>query len=1128
MASKQQELKSVISVYGRADKSLDALSRKIEAFGSKVGKAGSAISLLSAPIIAAGTASTKLFTDYDDILRKIEAAGGYTQKQMELVDAAARQAGADTRYMATDAGQAFLDLTQAGVSLESSLSTLPTLLNAAAAGDMALSDASDLLISNIYSLGKSFDELDTSAYMDKVVTAANATNTTVQELMEGVSKIGNVGQLFAGGDSELLAILGMLANLNMKGSVGGVNARNMIISLLAPTSKAEKLMSALQISEEEMGEALEDIDLTDSAAAIKKLGLNTVDASGKVRPMVDILRDLKAATDDLADDEKANVLYSMFGKRTYPAVAGLLELLDQYPELLGKIDRAAGSTKKRADILEGGIGGATRRLSSAFQELGITVGEAASDKAIEWMDAIRGLALDAADFVKGLDPETVSSLMDALGGIAVAGPGLLAAKTGIDAVKNVVELLATPGGKIAAGVAVISGLAVAINSAQDAAARKDLEDHFGSLTMDPEALGEIISGMATDYETAATNINAYADAIQAAGTNYESYVQKFSGGVLEATLFGTELTDADKQALESYVSAMIGELNTAISTQEIALGEIVNITYDGTNAGDAEKNSAWSAAITALFDEYDAEAQAAGQQLMQTYLDAVADGTIDDAEREAIARATESINRVMAEIQSYQSDVEWYSVYNKAMRLSRTSFKDAAALIDAETEESNTDTQVYFDELRATQMANRDRGLAIYEDLQQAYGVGAYDYDALFDAIDRDESDQMLDNRSRRDIALAAMGDEVVDTYLGNETAIDLTPFESLSQGLADGTMTVSDAIAQADAIIGELDYGDAERVAKGLELLSDDISQSLSFEELMAQIQRQRETVGTVSDELMELYKDYLLIGLFNGGILNDSKYGLTQEAGVDDGSDTVYMGGKATEISGKKSMSAKSMSVSVDTPQDADEKARKFVTDYNTGFEQEEASTRTKRAIKVDSPMDGHQKGYEYVTTYDTGLHEEAPELYVIAPGFEEGYEDMQAYLGGAKAAIDDAQLELNIKTSSKTSKKKAYATGGYSDVPAIFGEDGGEWAIPQERTANTRMLLRRAAAGSGFSPEEIYPEKKAVPAVQFTFAPTIYAQNAAGVSEAIEQQSDRLRRMLDEWLEDRERELERVSYS
>ena len=163
MASKQQELKSVISVYGKADSSLDKLAAKIKSFGDNLSKVGTAMTLATAPVIAAVKQSTSLYTDYDDILRRIQAAGGYGEKQMQTIGDAARQAGMDTRYMASDAASAFLSLTQAGVSLENSLDTLPTLLNAAAAGNMDLASASDLLISNIYSLGKAFDQADVTA-----------------------------------------------------------------------------------------------------------------------------------------------------------------------------------------------------------------------------------------------------------------------------------------------------------------------------------------------------------------------------------------------------------------------------------------------------------------------------------------------------------------------------------------------------------------------------------------------------------------------------------------------------------------------------------------------------------------------------------------------------------------------------------------------------------------------------------------------------------------------------------------------------------------------------------------------------------------------------------------------------
>ena len=1103
-AGKQQELKSVISVYGKADGSLDALAKKISSFGQEISRVGTAFTLATAPVIAAVKQSTSLYTDYDDILRKIQAAGGYSEKQMQTIGAAARQAGADTRYMASDAAGAFLSLTQAGVSLTNSLETLPVLLNAAAAGDMQLTDAGDLLISNIYSLGKAFERNDVATYMDKVVTAADASNTTVQEMMEGVSKIGAAGRLFAGGDSELLAFLGLLADLNMKGSTGGINARNMIISLLAPTQKAAKLMDALEISEEELDETLEGIDLTDSAKAMKWLGLETVDANGKVRPMIDILTDLKSATDALADDEKANILYNMFGKRTYPAIAGLLELLGEYPNLIEKILAGEGATQEKADTLEGGIGGATRTLKSAFEELQLSLGEAASGKVIEWMDAARGFMLDAADWIKGLDNEKVSTFMDTFAAIAGTGAALTLTCSALKTFSGILAAISTPGGAIALGAVALTTLGIAIKNAQDAAAREDLENHFGTLEIDSEKVSEWVGTLASDYDKAAEKINGYADAVKTAGDNYETYVRNFSGGILEAYLTQTELNDADKKALGSYVDAMLAQIKTAAQQRELQLNEIIKITYDGTNAGDEEKAGAWSDAVNGLFGEMNDEAQAAGRELMQTYLDAVADDTVTEAEREAIARAQESLNRVMAEIQSYQSEVELNALYARAMDLSHESVTEALALLDEAQQKSDEQTRDNFFTLTGQAQTYKNRGMSIPQSVLDAYGIEQGDYTGWFEGIERDMREQMLDNRLEYSIGSARVGDYAFDTYLKNDGKTDLTGIDAIAQGIINGTLTLEEAFEQADGIIGEMNHKDAEATAEGIDTLMKEISASMPFEELLAQIQWQKEKTGTVSEELMELYKDYLITGLFDGTVMDsfigglmgkNSAFALTKQAGIADSQD-VYMNGRRVGTEAE-------LAVLAPEHGEAGEQARVFADGYQSALD----NAQVELGVETPGYEDGYQAGADIVSGFNQGVTDNKPI-------------DLHAYLAGG----------IRGSTVDRRTTTRAYADGGYADTPSIFGEAGGEWAIPQEKTENSRRLLRRAAAGSGFSPEEIYPEKNRTEktAMSFTFAPTIYARDAQGVKETLEGERAQMMALMESWWNEKMRESERVSFA
>ena len=1094
MASKQQELKSVISVYGKADSSLDKLAAKIKSFGDNLSKVGTAMTLATAPVIAAVKQSTSLYTGYDDILRRIQAAGGYGEKQMQTIGDAARQAGMDTRYMAIDAASAFLSLTQAGVSLENSLDTLPTLLNAAAAGNMDLSSASDLLISNIYSLGKAFDQADVTAYMDKVVTAADASNTNVQEMMEGVSKIGAAGRLFAGGDSELLAFLGMLANLNMKGETGGVNARNMIISLLAPTQKAAKLMDALEISEEELNDATEGLNLTDSAAAMKKLGLETVEADGKVRPMIDILTDLKAATDSLSDDEKANVLYSMFGKRTYPAVMGLMELLGKYPDLLGQIDDAAGATARKAETLEGGIGGSTRTLKSAFEELQLSIGEAASDKVMDWMDAARGFLLDAADWIKGLDTETVNAFLDAVLGIAGTGATLAVAGKGISLFAGVLKAVSTPGGALALGAALLAALGLAITDVQDAAAREDMEKHFGALEIDSEKVSAWIGSLSGDYETAAESINGYADAVKAAGENYESYVQQFSGGILEAYLTQTELNEYDKEALGSYINAMIAEVKSAAGQQELKLGEIIRFTYDGTNAGDGEKANAWSEAIGTLFGQLNEDATAAGQNLMQVYLDAAEDGVIDADESGLIAQAQAKLNDVMEQIQSLNADIEWNKVYAKAMSLGEGSYQEAISLF---TEQYNKEAES-LEDWKLNQYAIiktfEDRGLSLSDSMIQAYGLeNGQDYAGAYAGLDRDYAQKGLDLRGKTDVAEARIANSYFDDYRATDD-FDLTPYYQLAQSIISGEISLQDALEQADEHTGNLDFWtekkDAEEAGKALDDWMETLSATLSMDELLAQIKNEKEKTGTVSQELTDLLTNYLMVGLLNGG---DLEIGAKNWLSTDETGNAM--------LSGQSIGAQADLAIGMTTPEELTQKAQETIEPAKTLIEGTTANM-------------------------NAGLSPSGGELALGA-------------IGEAQAVANENPVVLHLgydqsllgagDEKPKGKKLKGHALGGYADEPSIFGEAGGEWAIPEKKTERSRILLRRAAAGSGFTPEEIYPEKREEKtAMTFTFAPTIYAGNADGVKETLENERTEMMGLMDEWWNEKVRESERVSFA
>ena len=1157
----QKEVTTYIKLFGKVDSSFNELSRKFQNFGNTVSSVGGALTMITAPIAAAAKQSIDLYTDYDDVMRRIQAVGGYTEDQMQVISDAARQAGADTRYMALDAGNAFLYLTQAGIDMNGSLDVMPSLLNAAAAGNMELADASDLLISNIYSLGKEFDNLDVSEYIDQVSTAADSTNTNLQEMMEGVSKVGAAGRMFGGGTEELLAFMGMLANLNLKGSTGGINARNMIISLLAPTEKAGKLMDALAISEEEMGEALQDVDLDGSAKIIKRLGLETVDATGKVRPVIDILTDLKSSLSDMNDDEVANVLYTIFGKRTYPAVAGLMDMLDDYPELLQTIMNSSGAAERKAETLESGIGGSTRRLKSALQELGLSAGEVMNDKVIDWMDSARDITLNIADAIEEMDPATVDAIMDAFLGIAVAGPGMLIAGKAISGVGAAIKLLGTPGGKIMALAFAIGALNTAYNAWDNAQTQKFLGEHFGSLEFNSAQAQAIIASLSSEFETKAASLTTYTEAITGASEAYESAVNALSGGLLEAYFAQTDLTELDKQDLLTLAGNMAAYLQEAMEQEKIYLGDLIDLTFDGTSTGDTEKNSAWDSLVTGVFGELEKEAADASEELRAAMVEALKDGELSEDELEAIRATQGRMNMIMAEIAAINGEYDANLAYNKAMYMSYDSLEEQMAALDEAEKAAEAATSERLASLAALIDTAEQMGIELPKEFQDAYGITATDYAGARSGLQADWANQIIDNRIKRD----EYGARITSEYF-NPFNNELDPFYSLFDAAAKGDQTsIMDAIGMYN---GTFDTDESQRFGKSVLGTALD---HFSFEDLTADMERQIEKQGFISQDLFNTYRDYIAGSLY-GSLGSAAIWDQSDKALLGDGQFVTINGQQLgtledlqryafyanqppitipaeVELTGEEevveelstlgddvetieasvtvddqgltvdSLDGQSVEVDAELSPDGYTAAEIYAEEFNEGMEEAETE------IEVDQP-DGVSNGSTYAGNFQTGINRKKPKITVTQPdGLLDGTTYAEAFQGALNA--HEFTIEATISNSSDDKKEK-FAAGGRAVVPSIFGEDGPEWAIPEEHSQRTAELLASAARASGFTADEIAARTGGLNgntsvAPQFIFAPRIYANSGSDVKAAL----DKAKVEFEEWYEEQKRRMERMSY-
>ena len=219
---------------------------------------------------------------------------------------------------------------------------------------------------------------------------------------------------------------------------------------------------------------------------------------------------------------------------------------------------------------------------------------------------------------------------------------------------------------------------------------------------------------------------------------------------------------------------------------------------------------------------------------------------------------------------------------------------------------------------------------------------------------------------------------------------------------------------------------------------------------------------------------------------------------------------------------------------------------TDAWSGFKSWVTSSYGITDTLVRASLGEKSKNEETLGEYVWGLFGEQPTI--------EFQPDEESAETAATTAVQTAQeyadehpvlVTFNASDGSNMDIPEAFAgqipgmaDGGRTTEPAIFGEAGPEWFIPERHDAGTAALLIAAARASGFSMAELAVMSRArlfadggttslgwssMPAAassvtQVHYSPVIHSDNPGAISEALREDKERFRRLLREELENR----------
>ena len=327
------------------------------------------------------------------------------KKKFGLLREQALRLGETTSFTNVDAarGQRFLGM--AGMSVSDILSSMPSVLNLSKAGRTDLAGTADIA-SNIMS-GYGMTGKDMGRISDVLVGTFSRSNVNVKQIGDTLKYVGPKAKA-AGLELEYVAAAtGKLGDAGIQGSMAGTALRAVISRLAGPPKMAKK--------------------------ALARLGVETKDLNGNLRPFEELLDEIADKMKDLGSAEQIELTKKIAGEEGSSAFTVLLEQRAHIKKLRDELKAAKGEAKEMASIMGDNAAGDEKLLGSAWSALKTEIGTQLLPDYRELLHTTTELINKGREWAKA-NPEltkTIALLAGTVGTLLVVGGGAAFALAGV-------------------------------------------------------------------------------------------------------------------------------------------------------------------------------------------------------------------------------------------------------------------------------------------------------------------------------------------------------------------------------------------------------------------------------------------------------------------------------------------------------------------------------------------------------------------------------------------------------------------------------------------------------------------------------------------------------------------------
>lgn len=425
---------------------LKAASDKLTTFGKGADNLGNTLLKLSAPILAFSAYAVKTGVGFEASMSKVKATAGSTDKELNVLSDTAKRLGKEIKgASAQDVADSYQYLALAGQDTNTMLETIEPNVKASIAFGQDMATSTDQVTDSMSALQIKASE--TNHYLDVLARTQNKSNTTADLLEQAYIECGATLSQMNVPLEESATILGGMANQGLKGSQAGNSLNSVFINLLGTTDKTSE--------------------------ALKQIGVETFDSTGKFRGLETVLSDIKVALANATDEQKANIEAALGGKTQMSALQAMLNVTgDAYTDLHDKVSNCDGALENMYKTMTDNTKGSWTEMKDQLESLGLKLADDLLPVCNELIDKLKELM----SWWDNLSPASKQLIVDT---------GLMTAATG-----GLLKVV----GKVSTGLGNLTGTL------------SKIAGHFGRAQVATEATASAMGSVGTATEGAVASV----------------------------------------------------------------------------------------------------------------------------------------------------------------------------------------------------------------------------------------------------------------------------------------------------------------------------------------------------------------------------------------------------------------------------------------------------------------------------------------------------------------------------------------------------------------------------------------------------------------------------------------------